>query len=112
MLGGQGLNQILPSLTHCISITRMLVKRSPTSSTSRLSSESTNTGSKMDIDTLAPELLSDRNATTTHQILVPRGAHGDLYLLVRDTSRILTVSHCTYPGWESGIMVGITLCQY
>lgn len=87
MLGGQGLNQILPSLTYCVSITRTMVKRSPTPSTSRLSSESTDTGSKMDVGTLAPELLSDRNATATHQILVPRGAHGDLYLLIRGTSR-------------------------
>jgi hypothetical protein len=111
MLGGQGLTQILPSLTHCISIARIVVKISPTSSTSRLPSESTDTGSKMDVDTLAPEFLSDRNATTTHQILVPRGAHGDLYLLVSDTSQILTVSHYTYPGWESGVMVGITSYQ-
>ena len=87
MLGGRGLNQILPSLTYCVSITRTVVKRSPTPSTSRLSSESTDTGSKMDVDTLSPELLSDRNATATHQILVPRGAHGDLYLLIRGTSR-------------------------
>jgi hypothetical protein len=109
MLGGQGLNQTLPSLMHCVSNMRMVVERSPTSSTSRLSSQSTDTGSKMDVDTLAPELLSDRNATATHQILVPRGAHGDLYLLVRGTSRILITSQFTYPGWESSVMVGVTL---
>ena len=107
MLGGQGLNQTLPSLTYWVSIARTVVERSPTPSTSRLPSKRTDTGSEMNVGTLAPELLSDRNATTTHQILVPRGAHGDLYVLVRNTSQILTVSHCTYPGWESSVMVGV-----
>lgn len=90
MLGGPDLSQSPPSLLWWVSRRHIAAMLPLTSSSSRLSTQRTHTGTKIDVDAFASEFFSNCNSTTMHQVFVPCGANSDLHRIrqvVVDKSR-------------------------